>query len=62
MFISSPIILLQQSAFSPKGLRHHTDFNGSAHVLRCIKVIIESSTLLSQDLSDIPSIFLNRLI
>lgn len=62
MFNSSPIILLQQSTFNPKRLHKPIDFNGSTHVLRYIKTVIESSTLLSQGLSDIPSILLNRLI
>lgn len=62
MFNSSPIILLQQSTFNSKHLHNPIDFNGSTHVLRYIKIIIENSTLPSRGLSDIPSILLNSLI
>lgn len=60
MLNSSPIILLQQSTFNSKRLHNPIDFNGSTHVLRYIKIMIENSTFLS--LSDIPSVLLNSLI
>lgn len=62
VFISSPIIFLQQSTFNPECLHNSIGFNGSTHMLRYIKIVIESSTLLSQDLSGISYILLNRLI
>lgn len=62
MFFSSPIIFLQQSTFNPECLHNPIDFNGSTHMLRYIKIIIESSTLLSQDLSGISYVLLNRFI
>lgn len=62
LFDSDPIVLPQQSTSNSKQLLSPIEFNGTTHMLRYIKIIIESSTWLSQGLTEIPTISLTGLI